>query len=103
LLHPKELTAAIHHFAPFKRGDYVIRLGDMLGMEGELGGYVMAINRNEGTAKIEQDNGEIKPWPLDSLLHDTKENRAKREAFDDQIAADASVRVDQAVLEWKAR
>ena len=103
LLHPKELTAAIHHFAPFKRGDYVIRLGDMLGMEGELGGYVMAINRNEGTAKIEQDNGEIKPWPLDSLLHDTKDNRAKREAFDDQIAADASVRVDQAVLEWKAR
>ncbi len=103
LLHPKELMSALHHFAPFKRGDYVIRLGDMLGMEGELGGYVMAINRNEGTAKIEQDNGEIKPWPLDSLLHDTKENRAKAQAFDDQIAADASVRVDQAVLEWKAR
>ena len=40
----------------FTVGEHVIRIGDMIKMEGQLGGYVVGVDRDLGIARIEQDN-----------------------------------------------
>lgn len=86
----------------FKVGEHVIRIGDMIKMEGQLGGYVENVDRIRGTAKIEQDNGEIKTWPLASLLHDTKANRERQQEHNDQINAEAEQRLERSLANWRA-
>lgn len=87
----------------FKVGEHVIRIGDMMKMEGQLGGYVENVDRSKGIARIEQDNGEIKTWPLASLLHDTKANRERQQEHNDQINAEAQARLELSLADWRAR
>ena len=87
----------------FKVGEHVIRIGDMIKMEGQLGGYVESVDRVRGTAKIEQDNGETKTWPLASLLHDTKANRERQQEHNDKINAEAEARLELSLADWRAR
>lgn len=87
----------------FTVGEHVIRIGDMIKMEGQLGGYVVGVDRDLGIAKIEQDNAEIKMWPLASLLHDTKANRQRRQDHNDKINAEAEARLELSLADWRAR
>lgn len=87
----------------FKVGEHVIRIGDMIKMEGQLGGYVASVDRIRGTAQIEQDNGETKTWPLASLLHDTKANRERQQEHNDKINAEAEARLELSLADWRAR
>lgn len=87
----------------FKVGEHVIRIGDMIKMEGQLGGYVENVDRSKGIARIEQDNGEIKTWPLASLLHDTAANRERQQEHNNQINAEAQARLEQSLADWRAR
>lgn len=87
----------------FKVGEHVIRIGDMIKMEGQLGGYVVGVDRDLGIAKIEQDNGEVKTWPLASLLHDTKANRQRQQDHNDKINAEAESRLELSLADWRAR
>jgi hypothetical protein len=86
----------------FKPGEHVIRLGDMIKMEGALGGYVEGINRVAGTAKIEQDNGVLTTWPLVSLMRDTPENRDLQQEYNDKIDAEVNARLELSLAKWKA-
>ena len=87
----------------FKVGEHVIRIGDMIKMEGQLGGYVENVDRSKGIARIEQDNGETKTWPLASLLHDTKANRERQQEHNDKINAEAEARLELSLADWRAR
>lgn len=87
----------------FNVGEHVIRIGDMIKMEGQLGGYVASVDRSKGIARIEQDNGEIKTWPLASLLHDTAANRERQQEHNNQINAEAEARLEQSLADWRAR
>ena len=87
----------------FKVGEHVIRIGDMIKMEGQLGGYVENVDRSKGIARVEQDNGETKPWPLASLLHDTKANRERQQEHNDKINAEAEARLELSLADWRAR
>lgn len=87
----------------FTVGEHVIRIGDMIKMEGQLGGYVVGVDRDLGIAKIEQDNAEIKMWPLASLLHDTKANRQRQQDHNDKINAEAEARLELSLADWRAR
>ena len=87
----------------FKVGEHVIRIGDMIKMEGQLGGYVENVDRSKGIARIEQDNGEIKTWPLASLLHDTAANRERQQEHNNQINAEAQARLERSLADWRAR
>jgi len=86
----------------FNPGEHVIRLGDMIKMEGALGGYVEGINRVAGTAKIEQDNGVLTTWPLVSLMRDTPENRDLQQEYNDKIDAEVNARLELSLAKWKA-
>lgn len=87
----------------FTVGEHVIRIGDMIKMEGQLGGYVENVDRSKGIARIEQDNGEIKTWPLASLLHDTAANRERQQEHNNQINAEAQARLERSLADWRAR
>lgn len=87
----------------FKVGEHVIRIGDMIKMEGQLGGYVRSVDRSKGTAVIEQDNDEVKTWPIASLLHDTAANRQRQQDYNDKLAADAEAKLELSLADWRAQ
>lgn len=87
----------------FRVGEHVIRIGDMIKMEGQLGGYVRSVDRSKGTAVIEQDNDEVKTWPIASLLHDTAANRQRQQDYNDKLAADAEAKLELSLADWRAQ
>ena len=86
----------------FRVGEHVIRIGDEIKMEGQLGGYVRSVDRGKGTAVIEQDNDEVKTWPIASLLHDTAANRQHQQDYNDKINADAEAQLERSLANWRA-
>ena len=87
----------------FRVGEHVIRIGDEIKMEGQLGGYVRSVDRSKGTAVIEQDNDEVKTWPIASLLHDTAANRQRQQDYNDKLAADAEAKLELSLADWRAQ
>lgn len=87
----------------FRAGEHVIRIGDEIKMEGQLGGYVRSVDRSKGTAVIEQDNDEVKTWPIASLLHDTAANRQRQQDYNDKLAADAEAKLELSLADWRAQ
>lgn len=87
----------------YRVGEHVIRIGDEIKMEGQLGGYVRSVDRSKGTAVIEQDNDEVKTWPIASLLHDTAANRQRQQDYNDKLAADAEAKLELSLADWRAQ